>query len=239
MNAQGQSILCHLEAVAAQRRLRAADAALDHRVREVKQFQHTRFERSYADLLSQPRYARAARFFLEELYGPGDFAARDDQFARVVPALVRLFPQEIVDTVAELGELHALSESLDTAMGQALAAPRLDADEYGRIWRAVARAPDRERQITLMLAVGSDLERYTGRTLLRHSLRLMRGPASAAGLGALQRFLETGFDTFREMGGAEYFLRTISQRERALAAQLFASDLTSARAVFGPESGAA
>jgi hypothetical protein len=70
--------------------------------------------------------------------------------------------------------------------------------------------------------VGSALDRYTRNPLLRHSLRLMRGPASAAGLGALQHFLETGFDTFREMRGAAYFLDTVAQRERRLAAQLFA-----------------
>ena len=228
MNAQGQAILAHLETVAAERRSRAADALLAERVRDIKRLQHARFERSYADLLAQPRYAKSARFFLEELYGPADFSARDGQFARVVPAMVRMFPQEIVCTVANLAELHALSEVLDTAMGWAIAAPAraLGADLYGQAWREVGRAPDRERQIALMLAVGSDLERYTGRALLRHSLRLMRGPATAAGLGSLQRFLETGFDTFREMRGAELFLRTIAERERALAAQLFCANAT-------------
>jgi hypothetical protein len=223
MNLQCSAILGHLDRVAAERRARAADADLAARVREVKRFQHARFEHSYADLLAQARYAKSARFFLEELYGPVDFTARDDQFARVVPAMVRMFPQEIVSTVANLAELHSLSEVLDTAMGRAIAAPALDAAQYGRAWRAVGRAPDRERQIALMLGVGSDLDRYTGRALLRHSLRVMRGPANAAGLGALQRFLEAGFDTFREMRGAEYFLRTIAERERALAAQLFAA----------------
>ncbi len=223
VNAQGQAILGHLALVAAERRARAADPALAERVREVKRFQHARFEQSYADLLAQPRYALSARFFLEELYGPVDFTARDDQFARVVPAMVRMFPHEIVCTVAHLAELHALSELMDTAMGRAIAAPALDANQYGQAWRQVGRAPDRERQIVLMLSVGSDLERYTGRALLRHSLRVMRGPAQAAGLGAMQRFLEAGFDTFREMHGAEFFLRTIADRERALAAALFAA----------------
>ena len=77
MNAQGQAILGHLVAVAAERRTRAADPALADSVREIKRFQHTRFEQSYADLLAQPRYAKSARFFLEELYGPADFTARD------------------------------------------------------------------------------------------------------------------------------------------------------------------
>lgn len=202
--------------------MRIADPPLAERVREVKRFQHKRFEHTYGDLLAQPRYAPSARFFLEELYGPGDFTARDEQFARVVPAMVRMFSHDIVSTVANLGELHALSEVLDTAMARALARPDLDADRYGLAWRAVGRTADRERQIVLMLAVGSDLGRYTARSLLRHSLRLMRVPAAAAGLGAMQRFLETGFDTFRQMHDANFFLQTIAERERSLAARLFA-----------------
>jgi len=73
-----------------------------------------------------------------------------------------------------------------------------------------------------MLDVGQALDALTRKPLLRHSLRLMRGPAMAAGLSALQRFLETGFDTFRAMRGAEGLLDTIARRERSLAAELFA-----------------
>jgi hypothetical protein len=50
----------------------------------------------------------------------------------------------------------------------------------------------------------------------------MRGPATAAGLAALQGFLERGFDTFRDMRGADHFLATIASRERSLAAHLYA-----------------
>jgi hypothetical protein len=88
----------------------------------------------------------------------------------------------------------------------------------------VGRPDWRERQIVLMLAVGEALDRYTRSALMRHSLRLMRGPAHAAGLGALQEFLERGFDTFREMRGADGFLSLVAQRERDLAMRLFAGD---------------
>nr|WP_296674009.1 hypothetical protein [Thiothrix sp. UBA2332] len=82
----------------------------------------------------------------------------------------------------------------------------------------------------LMLQVGGALERYTRNPLLRHSLRLMRAPAQAAGLGALQSFLENGFDTFREMRGAREFLDTIANRERELAARLFGGGVADATA---------
>lgn len=224
MSPEGQTILDNLVRVARERERRTREAGLEARVTAVKRYQHARFERTYADLLSTPRYARAARFFLEDLYGPHDFTQRDAQFARVVPGLVRLFPHEIVLTVLSLSELHAISEEYDTRMGQALDGSALDRHQYVRAWRATGEPAGRARQIDLMLAVGQALDRYTKHTVLRHSLRLMRGPARAAGLGALQNFLETGFDTFRDMRGAADFLNTIATRERALADALFGAD---------------
>ncbi len=222
MNPKGEQILRGLQTVAHERALRAADPALGAAVVALKAFQHHRFETSYADLLAHPRYGRAARFFLDDLYGPMDFTRRDDQFARIVPGLVRLFPADIVTTVACLADLHALSESLDSQMARVLGADAPDAHRYGQAWRTVGQPTQRERQIVLMLTVGTALDRYTRNPLLRHSLRLMRGPAQAAGLGVLQAFLERGFDTFGQMRGAGEFLQTVTQRERELAAHLFA-----------------
>jgi hypothetical protein len=222
LNENGTKILALLQGVAAERVRRSLDAGLAARVRAVKAFQHARFRQSYADLMADKRYASAAQFFLDDLYGPRDFAQRDDQFARIVPALVRLFPREIVETVLALAELHALSEHFDSAMAAVLPDEALRGASYSRAWRAVGQAGDRERQIALMLSVGAALDGYTRNMLMRHSLRLMRAPAHAAGMGALQEFLERGFDTFRQMRGADEFLARIAQRERALAAQLFA-----------------
>lgn len=228
MTVDGEAILRDLRAVQAERLRRSGDPALDARVAAVKAFQHGRFQRSYADLLVQGRYARATRFFLEELYGPGDFTRRDDQFARIVPALCRLFPGEIVSTVRALAALHALSEQLDTAMGAAATASLAPAEAtlsglaYQRLWQQVGEPALRQRQIDLMVQIGSALDRYTRNPLLRHSLKLMRGPARAAGLETLQTFLEAGFETFREMRGADEFLRIVASRERALSDALFA-----------------
>jgi hypothetical protein len=239
MTQTGEAILRSLEAVAAERAARALDPALGDRVVAVKAFQRARFSLTYSDLMQDPRYAAATQFFLDDLYGPADFAQRDAQFARIVPALVRLFPDEIVQTVADLGVLHALSERLDTAMARRMAEPRLDGASYGAAWRDVGDASSRERQIQLMVSVGTALDGFTRKLLLRNSLRLMRAPAAAAGLGALQQFLETGFETFRAMRGAQVFLDTIATRERSLAAQLFAGeDLPSAPRTEGPLLGA-
>ena len=219
--------------LAAVDRLRAAhadDPALAQRVRALKAYQAQRFEHTYADLLAQPRYQAATRFFLNDLYGPQEFSERDTQFSRVVPALVRLFPADVVATVEQLGELHALSETLDDATARHLPVGPVDAAvdgaAYIAAWQAAGQPAGRERQIGLTLQIGQSLDRFTRSRLLRNSLRLMRGPARAAGLSSLQTFLEAGFDAFGAMKGADDFLATIGQRERALAAALFAADAT-------------
>ncbi|HEY8880424.1 MAG TPA: hypothetical protein VIN03_22835 [Roseateles sp.] len=216
-----ESLLKELRAVDAERARRAADPDLEARVQALKAYQQRRFAQTYADLLAHPRYEAATRFFLHELYGPDDYRQRDAQFARVIPTLTRLFPEEVVDTVAKLARLHALSERLDTRMAEHLLSPDITARDYGVAWRACGEPASRQQQIELTMAVGESLDKLTRKPLLRQTLKLMRGPAQMAGLGALQAFLESGFDTFRAMRGAGEFLSTVRQREDTLARALF------------------
>ena len=216
-------ILADRAVVASERNARAADPSLGARVEALKRYQQRRFELTYADLLAHPRYAGSAHFFLDELYGPNDFTQRDEQFARVVPAMVHVFPYEVVQTVEALASLHALSERFDTEMAQTLDGTEIHAGDYVRAWQRCGDPAGRERQIALLERVGGALDLLTRKPLLRHTLRLMRGPARAAGLGALQSFLEAGFDTFRGMRGAADFLALIGERERAIAAALFST----------------
>ncbi len=216
-------ILGELSQVQRLRTAHACEPAQRTRVMTVKDYQSRRFARSYADLLADPRYAQAARFFLDELYGPFEFADRDAQFARVVPSVVRLFPRELGSTLEDLATLHALSERLDDRMARYLESARvsvIDPATYVRAWEVTGEPESRRRQITLTLSVGWALERHTRRRFLRMTLHMMRAPARAAGLGALQRFLEIGFDAFAAMSGAAEFLNTVAARERALADRL-------------------
>ena len=210
-----------LRAVEQERATRGSEDGLNAKVRAVKQYQQKRFRHTYADLLDDARYGPACRFFLDELYGPADFSLRDAQFSRVIPSLVRLFPTDIVNTVAMLAELHGLSERLDTVMGQHLTGASVDACGYINAWQATGRRSERDRQIDLTLDVAKSLDSLTGKPLLKNGLRLMRPAARAAGLGELQQFLETGFNTFKAMNGAQDFVATVERRERALGAALF------------------
>lgn len=225
MTTSADPILANLRQVEAERARRTAAPGLAAKVEAVKHFQHRRFAKTYSELLNSDRYEPAARFFLDELYGPRNFVERDAQFAKVVPTVVRLFPKTLVDTVAALAELHALSERLDTALGLALPGPHIDAATYALAWQTSSHVAERELQIALTVELGLSLDRLTRKPLLRKSLRMMRAPAIAAGLGELQTLLERGFESFGAMRGAQDFLGIVGRSERSLANQLFAGDI--------------
>ena len=193
MNELGSLILGHLDGVDQERRARFASPGLEHAVSQLKLYQQARFARTHADLLVHPKFGPAAQFFLDELYGPQDFTQRDAQFARIVPALVRLFPHDIVATVEALAAVHALSERLDTATARHLGGQAPSRVAYVAAWQATGEPESRARQIELVMIVGRALDRHTRSRLLRASLKAMRGPARAAGMAALQGFLEAGF----------------------------------------------
>ena len=224
MNRLADPILADLARVADERTLRAATPGLAAKVDSIKRFQQLRFAESYDTLLASDRYAPAARFFLDELYGPRDFTQRDAEFSRVVPSIARLFPKSVLEVVGTLTGLHALSEQLDTAMGVQVSSPEVDSTAYQQAWQRCGKAELRERQICMTIELGHALDQLTRKPLLRQSLRLMRGPAQAAGLGELQRLLERGFDAFRAMRGAEEFLAIVARHERRQARRLFGTD---------------
>jgi hypothetical protein len=220
--------------VSAQRARCATDSELFAAIARVKRFQARRFAATYADLLAADSYRRAAQFFLDELYGDQDFTQRDLQFSRIAGALQRIFPQDVVATAVALADLHARTEQMDFAMGQAWRElerrPELDETMcYVIAWRHVAKREARYEQLASVLELGREMEKLTRAPGLRFMLRMMRRPAAAAGLGDLQRFLESGFDNFQTMsheeGLAAQFLSTIERRESAWLVTLFDADL--------------
>ncbi len=230
MNVPAQQIHLALQSVADLRRERAADPALAQASITLKRFQAVRFRATYADLLQNPRYRTAAQFFLDELYGEKDYAERDQQFDRIAGTITRIFPQAVVKTAANLAEVHALTERLDDRMARQWGTerstgptdrPENDYARYVRSWRAVGDAEARAHQLETVLQLGQSLNQLTRARGLRTMLKMMRTPAAAAGLQSLQRFLESGFDAFAQMRGADEFLSIIAERETAWGTSLF------------------
>lgn len=186
----------------------------------LRQWQAARLARTHADLLASERHGPAAEFFLTDLYGPKDFSERDSEVERILPTLIAVLPAAGVRTVAMAVEVDALSEELDAAMIDELRrAGRMNqiaADAYAEAYRRCGNSNQRKHQIALIFSVGEALERLTKTPLLGAALRIMRTPAHLAGLAELHAFLERGYATFRRMGGADEFLRTIVRRETQL-----------------------
>ncbi|WP_342129710.1 FFLEELY motif protein [Hydrogenophaga sp. OTU3427] len=226
-----EQIRAHLARVAHLReQARSGDAA--QAVREVKVLQARRFEATYADLMCDPRCGPATRFFLDELYGDHDFRQRDAQFARIAGAIERLFPAPVAELAVDMAELHALTEQLDATLAAhwARMAPRPAAERYVLAWRQTGERALREQQLQVVQHMGRELQALTRKASLRLGLRMMRGAAQAAGLGALQGFLEKGFDAFGQMGRhTEAFLGAIAERESAWIGDLFDAPDATAR----------
>ncbi len=191
------------------------------RLAELKLWQSRRLAATYADLASQPRYREATAFFLDDLYGPKDFSARDQEMLRIVPVMARVLPASAVETAALAVELESQSELLDQRLAAVLAPGPLDEAAYAAAYRASSTPKERQHQIELIEAVGLRLDALVRKPFVASTLKIMRTPAHLAGLGDLQDFLERGFRVFRRMDGPEEFLAQLRERETRILSRLF------------------
>jgi hypothetical protein len=194
------------------------------RLTALKSWQSRRLTRSYEDVAAQSRYRGATSFFIDDLYGPKDFSGRDQAMLRIFPLMTRVLPASAVETAALAIELESLSEDLDQRLAAALPDGPLTEASYGRAYRQSSTQEERAHQIDLIEAVGKRLDALVKKPLVAGTLKLMREPARVAGLGDLQEFLERGFESFRQMHGADEFLAILRERESAILRRLFSGE---------------
>jgi hypothetical protein len=200
----------------------------------LQSWQRERLAATYADLISRDRFQPAGEFFLNELYGGLHFRERDQEVERVLPVMLRTMRDDMLLSMAEAFELQALSLELDMGMVDELVAhgwDDLDVERYGTIYRACGQAEARERQIELIRHLGLTLNELVHHRVVLMLIRLLRGPARAAGFGRLQGFLEEGLHAFRHMGDGTEFVLTIWQRESEIMRRLLGADVEPFREV--------
>ena len=213
-----------LERNATLRDVFAVSPELQDRLAELQRWQSGRLLRSHADLRESPRYRAAVEFFFNELYGGGDPRARDRDLLRVQRVMERLLPAEALRALILAIELEVLSQELDAEVARALAPGPITVASYADAYRAAGRREDRERQIALLDRIGGYIDHVVRKPIIRGLVRIARGPAHAAGFGALQEFLERGLDAFEAMHGAGEFLTTLRDRELRALERLFAGN---------------
>jgi hypothetical protein len=200
----------------------------------LQSWQRQRLAETYADLIYQKRYRAAGEFFLNELYGGLHFRERDQEMERVLPAMVRMLRDDMLLVLAEAFELQSLSLQFDMDMTRLLREAgwrKLDPERYRELYRSCGRAADRKRQIDLIRHLGLQLNELVHHRLVLMLIRMLRGPARAAGFGKLQGFLEEGLQAFREMGDGTDFILTIWHREAIIMSRLLEGDGDPFRAI--------
>jgi hypothetical protein len=198
-----------------------------HAFKKLQTWQQNRLARTFDDLIQQDAYRPAINFFLNELYGGLDFRQRDQEMSKVMPVMKRFLPDKVLLVMSEAFELQAVSLEFDMEMAgymERLDIQNLDMDRYCEVYRARSDKPGRERQISLIRKLGYDLDRLVNKPLVNTLVRLLRGPAHAAGFGKLQEFLESGLGSFRALKDVRYFNETIYQREWDSMQKLFAGE---------------
>jgi len=193
----------------------------------LQRWQRKRLAKSYSDLSSQESYRPACEFFLDDLYGGLDFLKRDQDVAKVMPLMVKFLPGRFLIAMADAFELQAISLEFDMSMVahmDSANSTKLSTATYAQIYRSCGDRPLRESQIQLMRDLGRELAILAHKPFVTQLIRLMRGPANAAGFNALQSFLEAGVVSFRTLDDPAYFINTIYEREWLSMQKLFAGE---------------
>ncbi len=193
----------------------------------IQTWQRQRLATCYADFTSQDRYSAAGDFFLDEIYGGLDFRQRDQEMERVLPVMVRMLRDDMLLALAEAFELQALSLDFDMHMTTQFLNKgwdQLNLSRYAEIYRACGREEARGQQIELIHQLGLELNGLVHHRLVMMLIRMLRGPAIAAGFGLLQSFLENGLRAFRIMGDGTEFIDAIRLREVEFKRSLLANN---------------
>lgn len=170
----------------------------------------------FSDLLEPEGYAEAVDFIVSDLAGVG-VSERDREIERAAPVIVRSLPTHPLETAAAAVELNARALEINLGICRELLVdnelPREIAEKaYFLACRKVSSYDECIDLVNLAADLGETLKKLVRVPLIGGLLRTMRKPAHAAGFGALQVFLETGYLTFRRISDIDRFLEHLRTR---------------------------
>ena len=183
--------------------------------------QFTRWQLDYmlpyfSDLLEPEGYAEAVDFIVSDLAGVG-VSARDRDIERAAPVIVRSLPTHPLETAVAAVELNARVLEINLGICRRLLVDDelpaiIDEADYFAACREVSSFDECMELVHLAVELGETLKKLVRVPLIGGLLRTMRKPAHAAGFGALQEFLETGYLTFRRISDIDHFLEHLQLR---------------------------
>jgi len=170
----------------------------------------------FTDLHERPGYAEAIDFTMSDLAGVR-ISGRDRDLERASPVITRMLPLKALETIAAAAQLNAHVLQVNLGIFRQLQVDSELPAEIGEraYWLACREASTLDEctgLVHLAVKLGGTLKTLVKVPLLGGMLRAMRGPAHAAGFGALQEFLESGYSKFREIPDIDHFLGEIDTR---------------------------
>lgn len=206
-------------------------AGLPPQMALLRSWQVTRLQETYGDFLHSPRYGRACRFFLTDIYGTKDFSQRDADAESVYNTMRKYLPERLLVTMGKAIELNHITNKLDNKLLEVLVTQchmtdSLSGEQYAAAYRLCDNYDERAQQLNTVLDVGRGVDALARIPMIGMVLRAARRPANRSGWSELQDFMERGFAAFKEMKGGEKFLAAVEQRERHILDHLFAGSHT-------------
>lgn len=183
----------------------------------------------FTDLHEKPGYGEAIDFTISDLAGVG-ISERDHDLERASPIITRMLPQKALETIAAASKLNARVLEINLGIFDRLledgSLPETISERaYCVACRESSSLDEYLGMVRLAVQLGATLKSLVKIPLLRGMLRTMRGPAHAAGFGALHEFLENGYTNFRAIPDIDLFLREIDRRMTKFFEALFETPL--------------
>lgn len=194
----------------------------------VRRYQNQRLRQTHDDLLQDPRFSDAARFFFEEVYTETVAAWRDQQAIKALPKVSKLMPMMALEPIALSMRLDYLTEKLDVEMAQRLRELQgnqeplsFNHERYQEAYATAGSYTDRAEQIKLVSSVCIGLYKASSAPLVADALGAMAPVARFMGLGELQGFLERGMAAFKKLADPVEFAKILLDRELEVSNRIY------------------
>jgi len=184
---------------------------------------------SFGDLHGKSGYTEALEFTMHDLAGVG-IIKRDDDLERASPAITTMLPRRALETIAAAAKMNARVLEVNLSICRCLMIDgqlpeHITEQDYWIACRNASSLEECVELVHLIIELGRTLSALIEMPVLGVTLRAMRAPAHAAGFGALQEFLETGYHTFKNIPDIQYFLETIETRMIEIFEKIFTQAL--------------
>jgi hypothetical protein len=202
---------------------------LDPKMALLRVWQSQRLARTYADLLEQPRYNPACRFFLDDIYAERDFSQRDHDLETMYDFMRRFVPDAVSRPAALTIKLHRMTDALDQKLLDVLVnqvgiTDSITVEQYAEAYRRCDNYRERVEQIDAIIEICEHIDGIVRNPITGPALSLAKRPLRGAGYGEVVSFLERGYDSFKRMHGSHHFRKILQERELGALDRIYVHD---------------